>query len=172
MSDPFQLQRFLDAQADVYEDVIAELRSGRKSSHWMWFIFPQFRGLGHSPTAEHFAIRSLDEARAYLAQSVLGPRLRECTALVNQIPGCSIEQIFGFPDHLKFRSSITLFLQASGPDRQSPDRPAPSPHSAKFGGRPDPHGASSSADHQLFSAALAKYFHAEADPLTLSLLKT
>jgi uncharacterized protein (DUF1810 family) len=154
MADSFDLQRFLDAQADAYDDVLAELHSGRKTSHWMWFIFPQLRGLGHSPTAEHFAIQSLEEARAYLVHSILGPRLRECTALVNQIPGRSVEQIFGFPDNLKFRSSLTLFLQASSWERRSPGRPAPS-----------------TADRDLFFAALGKYFHGEPDPLTLSLLK-
>jgi uncharacterized protein (DUF1810 family) len=172
MADPFHLQRFLDAQADVYDDVVSELHSGRKSSHWMWFIFPQFRGLGHSPTAEHFAIRSLDEARGYLAHALLGARLCECTALVNQITGRSIEQIFDFPDHLKFRSSMTLFLQTSPWERRSPDRPTASAHSAQSNYTPNLSDSSPGLDHQLFSAALAKYFHGEPDPLTLSLLKT
>jgi uncharacterized protein (DUF1810 family) len=173
VADPFHLQRFLDAQAEVYDKVLSELRSGRKTSHWMWFIFPQLRGLGHSATAEHFALRSLDEARAYLAHVILGPRLRECTALVNQMSGRSIEQIFGFPDHLKFRSSMTLFLQASSQERRSSDRPADqvSSHSIEPVDRSELPGSSSLADHQLFSTVLAKYCRAEPDPLTLSLLK-
>ncbi len=111
--DRHGLQRFLDAQAGVYDEVLAELRAGRKASHWMWFIFPQFEGLGNSPTARHFAIRSLDEARAYLAHSVLGARLAQCTRVVNAIEGASAHMIFGSPDDLKFRSSMTLFALAA-----------------------------------------------------------
>jgi uncharacterized protein (DUF1810 family) len=107
------LQRFLDAQEGIFEQVCAELRQGRKRSHWMWFIFPQIRGLGASQTANFYAISSLQEAAAYLAHSVLGPRLRECTRLVNLVEGRSIAQIFGFPDDLKFRSSMTLFARAT-----------------------------------------------------------
>lgn len=111
--DPYNLQRFLDAQNPVYEQVCSELRAGRKRSHWMWFIFPQIRGLGHSPTAAHFAISSIEEAQAYLAHPVVGPRLRACTGFVNALQDSSIEQIFGYPDHLKFRSSMTLFAHAT-----------------------------------------------------------
>jgi uncharacterized protein (DUF1810 family) len=108
-SDPFNLQRFLDAQAPVFSHVLAELREGRKRTHWMWFIFPQIAGLGSSDMARHFAISGRAEALAYLAHPTLGPRLRECTELVNQIPNRAIADIFGYPDDLKFRSSITLF---------------------------------------------------------------
>jgi uncharacterized protein (DUF1810 family) len=109
ITDPHNLQRLVAAQAGVYSRVLAELRAGEKQSHWMWFIFPQIRGLGSSSTAQKYAIQSMDEARAYLAHPVLGPRLRECTQLVNAINGRSIEDIFGFPDNLKFHSCITLF---------------------------------------------------------------
>ncbi|MGD1171577.1 DUF1810 domain-containing protein [Mycobacterium seoulense] len=112
-SDPFDLQRFVDAQAPVYPTVVDELRTGRKRSHWMWFVFPQLRGLGGSPTAVHYGISSLEEARAYLRHEVLGPRLRECTRLVNQVPGRSAGEIFGSPDDLKLRSSMTLFARAT-----------------------------------------------------------
>jgi len=113
MHDPHDLQRFVDAQADVYEDVVDELRAGHKASHWMWFVFPQLRGLGHSPTAQHYGIASLDEARAYLDHPVLGARLRECSRLVAAIPGRSSEDIFGFPDYLKVRSCMTLFAHST-----------------------------------------------------------
>ena len=109
MTDPFDLQRFVDAQAPVYSRVIAELRQGQKQSHWMWFIFPQFAGLGHSAMAQRFALRSREEAMAYLGHGVLGPRLRQCTALVNAVAGRTIREILGSPDDLKFRSSMTLF---------------------------------------------------------------
>lgn len=112
-SDPFNLQRFVIAQNPVYPRVLDELRSGRKTSHWMWFIFPQVAGLGFSATAQNFAIQSRAEARAYLAHPILGPRLRECATLVNQIAGRSIAEIFGQPDEMKFRSSMTLFAEAS-----------------------------------------------------------
>jgi uncharacterized protein (DUF1810 family) len=113
MSDPYDLQRFVDAQNPVYDRVRTELQEGRKRTHWMWFIFPQIAGLGSSPLARRFAISSLSEAAAYLQHPVLGPRLAECTRLVNLIEGRSIEQIFGYPDDLKFRSSMTLFARAS-----------------------------------------------------------
>lgn len=145
MPDPYDLERFLDAQSDVYDDVVRELRSGRKTSHWMWFIFPQIKGLGLSSTARHFAVTSLDEARAYLQHPVLGARLRECTRLVNQIENASLDKIFGSPDNLKFRSSVTLFLKATD---------------------------AGSTDHQLFAAALQKYSLGEPDALTVSLLKS
>ena len=109
MTDPFDLKRFVDAQASVYQHVLAELRRGRKQSHWMWFIFPQLAGLGHSAMARRFGIASRDEALAYLGHGVLGPRLRECTALVNAVEGRTILEILGSPDDLKFRSSMTLF---------------------------------------------------------------
>jgi uncharacterized protein (DUF1810 family) len=112
-SDPFDLQRFVDAQARVYPSVLDELRAGRKRSHWIWFVFPQVAGLGSSPTAARYAISSLDEARAYLRHDVLGPRLHECTRLVNAVQGRSIGQIFGSPDDLKVRSSMTLFVRAT-----------------------------------------------------------
>jgi uncharacterized protein (DUF1810 family) len=109
MTDSFDLQRFLDAQSPVYPRVLAELRCGQKQSHWMWFIFPQFAGLGHSAMAQRFAIASGGEAAAYLGHPVLGHRLRECTALVNAIDGRAIREILGTPYDLKFRSSMTLF---------------------------------------------------------------
>jgi uncharacterized protein (DUF1810 family) len=111
--DPFDLGRFVQAQDRVYDAVLDELRSGRKRTHWMWFVFPQIRGLGSSPTAVRFAIASLDEARAYLAHELLGPRLRECTRLVATIDGRTAEEIFGWPDDMKLRSSMTLFAHAA-----------------------------------------------------------
>jgi uncharacterized protein (DUF1810 family) len=109
MNDPYDLQRFVDAQNPVFEQVCSELRGGRKEGHWTWFVFPQLKGLGHSWMASKFGISSRDEAEAYLQHPILGPRLRECTRLVNLVEGRSIEQIFGYPDNLKFRSSMTLF---------------------------------------------------------------
>jgi uncharacterized protein (DUF1810 family) len=111
--DPHNLQRFLDAQNPVYAQVCSELRAGRKTSHWMWFIFPQIQGLGYSPLARKFAVSSLQEAQAYLDHPILGARLRECCRLVNLVEGRSIEEIFGYPDDLKFRSSMTLFAHAA-----------------------------------------------------------
>ncbi len=111
--DSYSLRRFLDAQAPVYAQVCSELRAGRKRSHWMWFIFPQIQGLGYSPLARKFAIASLEEAKAYLDHPILGARLRECCRLVNLVEGRSIEEIFGYPDDLKFRSSMTLFAHAT-----------------------------------------------------------
>ncbi|OLL31109.1 calpastatin [Burkholderia sp. SRS-W-2-2016] len=113
MDDPYDLQRFVDAQDPVYAQVCDELRQGRKRSHWMWFVFPQIRGLGASAMAQHYALASLAEADAYLRHPLLGPRLRETTQLVNQVNERSIEDIFGYPDDLKFRSSITLFAHAT-----------------------------------------------------------
>ena len=113
LADRFNLQRFLDAQEPVYAQVLSELSVGAKRTHWMWFIFPQIRGLGSSPTAVHFAISSLQEATAYLDHPVLGARLRECTGLVNEVSHRSARQIFPYPDDLKFHSSITLFSQAA-----------------------------------------------------------
>jgi uncharacterized protein (DUF1810 family) len=117
MNDPYNLQRFVDAQNPVYDRVCTELRNGRKKSHWMWFVFPQIEGLGSSQMARQFAISSLAEAAAYLAHPILGPRLAECTKLVNVIEGRPADQIFGYPDNLKFRSSMTLFARAT-PDNQ------------------------------------------------------
>jgi uncharacterized protein (DUF1810 family) len=116
MDDPFDLQRFVAAQAPVYDQVSAELSAGRKRSHWMWFIFPQIRGLGSSAMAQRYAIASLSEAAAYLDHPVLGPRLRACTGLVNAVDGRSVHDIFGSPDDMKFHSSMTLFLRASAAD--------------------------------------------------------
>jgi uncharacterized protein (DUF1810 family) len=113
MSDPYDLQRFVEAQNPVYDQVCAELRAGRKKSHWMWFVFPQIEGLGSSPLARKFAISSLAEAAAYVAHPILSPRLVECTRLVNLVEGRPIEQVFGYPDDLKFRSSMTLFARAT-----------------------------------------------------------
>jgi uncharacterized protein (DUF1810 family) len=112
-ADQYDLRRFVDAQELVYDTVLEELRNGRKRSHWIWFVFPQLQGLGHSPTAVRFGISSLDEARAYLAHPVLGPRLRECARLVGVIEGRSVDDIFGWPDNLKVRSSMTLFTRAT-----------------------------------------------------------
>jgi len=116
-NDPYDLQRFVDAQNRCFVSVCSELRGGRKTRHWMWFIFPRIKGLGNSPLARKFAISSREEAEAYLRHSILGPRLRECTGLVNLIEGRSIEQIFGYPDDLKFRSCMTLFAHAT-PENQ------------------------------------------------------
>lgn len=107
--DPHDLQRFIDAQESVIDQVKKELRTGRKRSHWMWFVFPQVEGLGSSQMAQRYAISSRAEANAYLAHPLLGPRLRECTQLVNEIDGRTANDIFGSPDDLKFRSSMTLF---------------------------------------------------------------
>ena len=116
-SDPFDLQRFVDAQNPVYDQVCAELRRGVKTGHWMWFIFPQLRGLGHSSMAVKYGISSQQEAQAYLKHPVLGPRLEECARLVNRIEGRAIDEIFGGIDTLKFQSSMTLFAGAA-PENQ------------------------------------------------------
>ena len=113
MDDQYDLQRFVDAQNPLYAEVCAELANGRKRSHWMWFVFPQIRGLGNSAMAQRFAISSLAEAQAYIRHAVLGERLRETTRLVNRVEGRSIEDIFGYPDYLKFRSSMSLFARAT-----------------------------------------------------------
>jgi uncharacterized protein (DUF1810 family) len=137
------LERYLDAQEPAFARVIDELRRGRKTSHWMWFIFPQIKGLGRSSTAEYFGLRSLDEARAYANDPVLGPRLRLVTELVNAIDERSIHEILGSPDDLKFRSCMTLFARAYRDN----------------GGDPEP-----------FVRALDKYFAGKPDPLTLARL--
>jgi uncharacterized protein (DUF1810 family) len=113
--DPFHLRRFTSAQAGCYDRVLAELQSGQKRTHWMWFIFPQIDGLGHSPTAKHYAIKSLEEARQYLNHPVLGTRLLACAAAVLGIEGRSITDIFGYPDDLKLVSSMTLFACVAPP---------------------------------------------------------
>jgi len=132
-ADPFDLKRFVDAQDRVYPAVLGELASGRKESHWMWFVFPQIAGLGQSPTTVKFAISSLEEASAFLSHPVLGPRLRECAALTLTVEGRTARQIFGPVDEMKFRSSMTLFARAA-PEaavfQQCLDR--------YFGGVPDP----------------------------------
>ena len=144
MQDPFNLERFVSAQAPVFEQVLDELRVGAKRTHWIWFIFPQMKGLGRSPQANHFGIGSLEEAVAYLRHPVLGPRLIQCTRLVTLVEGRPIHQILGAPDDMKFRSSMTLFAHAAA------------------------HAAIAPTD---FNDALNRYFNAEPDPLTLELLR-
>jgi uncharacterized protein (DUF1810 family) len=148
VSDPYDLQRFVDAQQPIFETVKRELRAGRKQSHWMWFIFPQIRGLGHSDMARKFAISSQEEAEAYLNHPVLGNRLRECSGLVASHRERSIEEFFGYPDTLKFRSSMTLFAHVA------------------LNMQRDQTGSS----NEVFDECLGKYFKGEADPLTLALL--
>ena len=133
--DPYDLQRFVAAQdaGGTYDRAVAELRAGRKASHWMWFVFPQIAGLGLSPTSQKYAIASLDEAQAYLAHPVLGPRLTECAAILAGLPARSAAQIFGDLDAQKLRSSITLFTRAAPGEplfRQVLDK--------YFAGQPDP----------------------------------
>jgi uncharacterized protein (DUF1810 family) len=113
LNDPFDLGRFLSAQKPVYDRVLSEIRSGRKRTHWMWFIFPQLDGLGFSSTARHYAIKSIDEAEAYLNHPLLGPRLRECADAVLAVEGRSASEIFGYPDDLKLKSCATLFACVS-----------------------------------------------------------
>jgi uncharacterized protein (DUF1810 family) len=119
MNDPSDMQRFVDAQetGGTYEAAVSELRSGRKHTHWMWFVFPQIAGLGRSPTAQHFAISGLAEARAFLAHPVLGPRLVECARIVDELPVADATEIFGSIDAQKLQSSMTLFSRAD------PDEP-------------------------------------------------
>lgn len=132
MDDPHDLERFVKAQDRIYAEVVGELTAGRKRSHWMWFVFPQLRGLGHSAMAERYGLASRDEAENYWHHRVLGPRLAECTRLVLAISGCSAHEILGSPDDMKFRSCMTLF-RAVAPDQplfqQALDR--------HFGGEPD-----------------------------------
>ena len=133
-SDPHHLQRFVDAQERVYTTVRDELTRGTKTSHWMWFVFPQLRALGRSATAQRYGIASLDEAKAYWRHPMLGPRLEQCTARVLAIDGKDIHAIFGSPDDLKFCSSMTLF------ERAAPEQPAfAAAIDRYFGGRRDPH---------------------------------
>jgi uncharacterized protein (DUF1810 family) len=114
MDDPYDLARFVAAQdiGDSYQGAVAELRAGRKTSHWMWFVFPQIAGLGRSPTAVRFAIGSLEEARAYLRHDLLGPRLAECARILTGLTGRTAVEVFGGTDAMKLRSSMTLFLRA------------------------------------------------------------
>jgi len=128
----FDLQRFVDAQAPLYSRVAAELAAGEKRSHWMWFVFPQLKGLGRSAMAERYGIAGADEARAYLAHALLGPRLLECTRLVLAVRGKTALEILGAPDDLKFRSSMTLFDRVAPRQREF----AEALHHY-FGGRPD-----------------------------------
>jgi uncharacterized protein (DUF1810 family) len=142
MDDPYNLQRFVDAQQPVFSEVITELKRGSKRGHWMWFIFPQLKGLGRTPQSTFFGISSIQEATAYLQHPVLGPRLSECTRLLNALEGRSAEDIFGAIDALKFRSSMTLFANATPATSQI----------------------------HIFTDALDKYSAGECDPLTLDLL--
>lgn len=141
--DADRLERYLTAQHPVFARVLEELRAGRKTTHWMWFIFPQIKGLGRSAAADFFAIRSLEEAQAYAAHPVLGHRLRLATELVNAAEGRSLHEILGSPDDMKFRSSMTLFARA-----------------CRDGG----------CDGAPFVRALDKYFAGKPDPLTLERL--
>jgi uncharacterized protein (DUF1810 family) len=143
--DRYHLDRFVRAQDGVYDDVLAELRAGRKRRHWMWFVFPQIAGLGSSSTAQTYAISSLDEAVAYLAHPVLGPRLVESAGLLTAVEGRTADEIFGFPDNLKLRSSMTLFARAA----------------AEPGAAVEP---------GVFTAVLDRYFAGEPDPRTLAVL--
>ena len=145
MDDPYNLQRFVDAQWPVYERVCRELRQGRKQSHWMWFIFPQIKGLGRSEMAQKFAISSPEEAEAYLAHPILGPRLKECTRIVAELEAHSAEDIFGYPDDMKFRSSMTLFARGAVDKDKNKDK-------------------------EIFQRCLEKYFGGEPDRLTLAAL--
>ncbi len=117
MSDPFDLRRFVEAQSECYDDVVAELRAGSKRTHWMWFVFPQLRELGHSARSEHFGIGSRAEAIAYWEHPVLGARVRECVELVLAVDGRTALEIFRTPDDLKFCSSMTLFAEVVPQDR-------------------------------------------------------
>ena len=132
MDDPHDLQRFVDAQAPVFDAVVSELSAGRKRSHWMWFVFPQIAGLGFSSMAQRYALASLAEAKAYLAHPLLGDRLRRCTDLVLAVQGKGITAILGSPDDMKFRSCMTLF------GRAAPDEPRFRIALERyFGGEPD-----------------------------------
>ena len=160
MDDPSNLQRFVDAQQHVIASVIAELKEGRKRSHWMWFIFPQLKGLGHTAQSNFFGISSLQEAAAYLQHPVLGPRLMECTQLVNAIDGHSAEDIFGTIDAMKFRSSMTLFSKAT-PAKAAPENATPANATP----------AKTASENRIFTNALEKYFAGEFDPLTIARLR-
>jgi uncharacterized protein (DUF1810 family) len=144
VDDPFDLQRFVAAQDadDMYASALRELRTGRKRTHWMWFVLPQVAGLGRTATAQHFALADLDEARDYLAHPVLGPRLLECAAVLADLPGTDAEAVLGATDAMKLRSSMTLFARAA----TDPDQRA------------------------VFRAVLERWFDGEDDPLTLQLI--
>ena len=114
-SDPFDLGRFMSAQEGIYESVLVELRRGQKRTHWMWFIFPQIDGLAYNATSKHYAIKSIEEARQYLNHPILGARLLECAEAVLAIEGRSVSEIFGYPDDLKLKSSMTLFAYVADP---------------------------------------------------------
>ena len=131
--DPFDLSRFLAAQDPIYLGALSEIRSGRKRTHWMWFVFPQAIGLGTSHTALHYAIRSMDEARAYLAHPTLGHRLRECAKSLLRVRGKSASEIFGYTDDVKLRSSMTLFASVAEEDSVFEEV-----LQRYFGGKPDP----------------------------------
>ena len=118
MGDPYNLRRFVNAQQQVFERVCGELRQGQKQSHWMWFIFPQIKGLGHSEMAQRFAISSRQEAEAYLAHPILGPRLRESSQIVADLQDRPLVNIFGYPDDMKVRSSMTLFAQVAAAGKE------------------------------------------------------
>lgn len=132
VDDPFDLERFVQAQQAVYAAVCTELRAGAKRSHWMWFIFPQLRGLGSSPSAQHYGLASLAQARAYLDHPVLGARLRECTRCLLLLEGRSAAEIFGYPDDLKLRSCLTLFERAATQEQLFSEA-----LSKYYGGKPD-----------------------------------
>lgn len=140
-NDPFDLNRFTSAQEGVYNSVLAELKSGRKRTHWIWFIFPQIEGLGHSSTSIYYAVKSIEEARRYLDHPVIGARLVECAEAVLAVEGRSVSDIFGYPDDMKLKSSMTLFASV----------------------REDP--------HSVFVRVLDKYFHGERDDRTLQILE-
>ncbi len=139
--DQYHLTRFVKAQEGVYETALAEIKNGRKRSHWMWFIFPQAEGLGQSPTSQYYAIKSIDEARQYLAHPLLGQRLRECAQALLALKDRSAEEIFGFPDVLKLKSCMTLFAEVA-------DEPG-----------------------SVFSQVLEKYYHGEQDEKTIAYLQ-
>ena len=143
MTEP-DLIRFVAAQAEIYDQVLDELRKGRKRTHWMWFVFPQLAGLARSATANHYALRDLDQAKRYLADPLLGNRLRDAVRLMLKHKGKSAFEILGFPDDLKFRSCLTLFKYA----------------------------ATTETDHALFTEALDQFYHGEPDPRTLQLLQS
>ena len=144
MADPFNFERFVSAQAAVFPQVLEELQAGEKRSQWIWFIFPQMKGLGHSSQSEYYGIGSLEEAAAYLRHPVLGQRLRQCTRLVTQVEKRAISVILGNPDDLKFCSSMTLFARAA---------------------------EEAGLDATEFNDALKKYFGGEGDPLTAAMVR-
>ena len=145
--DPFHLNRFVEAQNPCFEQVLSELVDGQKRTHWMWFIFPQIHGLGSSAMAQRFAVTGLEEACAYLNHPLLGARLRDCTELVNAVSANDPDDIFGYPDSLKFHSSMTLFASAMEHDS-----------------------VAYHAGNQVFADALIQYFHGEPDQATLEQL--